>query len=140
MDRKHIDALGEKVVGCLIEIHRHLGPGLLESAYEVALCHELKLTGLPFAHQVDIPVFYKGVNLQSNLRIDILVEDTIIVELKAVAQLLPVHQAQILSYLKMARKPLGYLANFHVPLMKNGIQRVANFPQETSPCPPCLRG
>jgi len=140
MDRKHIDALGEQVVGYLIDIHRHLGPGLLESACEVALCHEVKLSGLPFEHQIEVPVFHKGVNFKSNLRIDVLVESTIILELKAVAQMLPVHHAQILSYLKMTQKPLGYLADFHVPLMKDGIKRFATFHKETSPRPPCLRG
>jgi len=128
MNRQEIDQLGEQIVGALIEVHRHLGPGLLESAYEVAFCHELTLRGLSFERQLQVPVEYKGVKLEAAFRLDVLVERTIIVELKAVAQISPIFESQIISHLKLLAKPLGYLANFHMKLMKDGIRRFANFP------------
>ena len=128
MNREEINQLGEQIVGALIEVHRHLGPGLLESAYEVALCHELTMRGLSFERQLPVPVEYKGVKLEAAFRLDVLVERTIIVELKAVSQMSPVFEAQVILHLKLLNKPLGYLANFHVPLMKDGIRHFANFP------------
>ena len=129
MNRDEINGLGEQIVGALIEVHRHLGPGLLESAYEAAFCHELTLRGIPFQRQLPVPVEYKGVKLDAAFRLDVLVADTVIVELKAVSELAPVFDAQIISHLKLLNKPVGYLANFHVKLMKDGIRRFANFPQ-----------
>jgi len=128
MKREEVDQLGEQIIAALIEVHRHLGPGLLESAYELAFCHELNLRGIPFERQIPIPVNYKGVNLDAAFRLDVLVADTVIVELKAVAEISPIFEAQIISHLRLLGKPLGYLANFHVKLMKNGIHRFANFP------------
>jgi GxxExxY protein len=133
MNRDEINALGEQVIAALIEVHRHLGPGLLESAYEIAFCHELTLRGLAFERQVPVPVIYKGVRLDAAFRLDVLVADTVIVELKAVSQLSPVFEAQIISHLKLLDKPLGYLANFHVRLLKDGIRRFANFSDLSSP-------
>ena len=129
MNRDEINGLGEQIVGALIEVHRHLGPGLLESAYEAAFCHELTLRGIPFQRQLPVPVEYKGVKLDAAFRLDVLVADTVIVELKAVSELAPVFDAQIISHLKLLNKPVGYLANFHAKLMKDGIRRFANFPQ-----------
>jgi GxxExxY protein len=128
MKREEIDHLGEQIVGALIEVHRQLGPGLLESAYEIAFCHELTLRGIPFTRQLPVPVIYKGINLDAAFRLDVLVADTVIIELKAVSEIASVFEAQIISHLKLLNKPLGYLANFHVRLMKDGIRRFANFP------------
>ena len=128
MNREEINQLSDQVVGALIEVHKHLGPGLLESVYEAAFCHELTLRGLSFERQLAVPVEYKGVKLESAFRLDVLVKGEIIVELKAVAQMLPVFEAQAISHLKLLNKPLAYLANFHVKLMKDGIKRFANFP------------
>ena len=127
MSRDEINGLGEQVIGAMIEVHRHLGPGLLESAYEMALCHELALRKLPFQRQLPVPIRYKGLCLESAFRLDLIVSDTVIVELKAVSELTPIFEAQLLSHLKLAGKPLGYLANFHVKQMKDGIKRLANF-------------
>ena len=127
MTKGKIDRLGEQVVGALIEVHRHLGPGLLESAYESAFCHEMNLRGLPFVHQLPVPIAYKGVTLESAFRLGVLIADTVIVELKAVAEILPVFEAQLISHLKLLKKPLGYLVNFHVRQMRAGIRRYANF-------------
>ena len=106
-----------------IEVHRHLGPGLLESAYEECLCHELHLLELSFARQVDLPVEYKGLKLDCGYKIDLIVQDEVILELKAVEKLLPIHQAQLLTYLKLAHKRVGLLINFNVPLLTQGIIR-----------------
>jgi GxxExxY protein len=128
MNRDDVNRLGERIVGALIEVHRHLGPGLLESAYEVAFCHELALNRIPFERQIPVPVAYKGVTLDAAFRLDVLVANTVVVELKAVSEVTAVFKAQLLSHLKLLNKPLGYLANFHVSLMKDGITRLANFP------------
>jgi GxxExxY protein len=127
MTREQIDQLGEQVIGALIEVHRHLGPGLLESIYEQALCRELTIRGIPFRKQVEVPVYYKEVCLDAGYRLDVLVGECIIVELKAVVAITPVFEAQILSHLRLFKKPLGYLANFHVSKMTDGIRRFANF-------------
>ena len=116
----------EKVIGCAIAVHKALGPGLLESAYEECLCYELSLTGLTFARQVTLPVVYKGVNLDCGYKMDIVVEDTIVVELKTVEKLLPIHHAQLLSYLKLSKRSVGLLINFNVPVLKDGIKRIVN--------------
>ena len=117
--------LTEKIIGCAIEVHRHLGPGLLESAYEECLCHELEQQGLRFRRQVPLPVEYKGIRLECGYRIDIVVEDLVLLELKTVEILHPVHEAQLLTYLKLSGIRVGLLINFHVPVLKDGIRRRA---------------
>jgi GxxExxY protein len=116
--------LSEGVIGAAIEVHRTLGPGLMESAYEECLCHELHLRGLPFQRQISLPVRYKGINLDCGYRVDLIVEDAIILELKCVEHILPVHEAQLLTYLKLLNKRVGLLLNFHVAtLVRGGIVR-----------------
>jgi len=117
------DELSEHVIGCALEVHRHLGPGLLESAYEQCLAHELSGAKLPFKQQVDLPVEYKGIHLDCGYRIDLLLDGKLIVELKSVEHLLAIHDAQVLTYMKLARVPTGLLINFNVPLLKQGIKR-----------------
>jgi GxxExxY protein len=111
------------ILGAALEVHRHLGPGLLESAYEECLCHEFCLRKLSFQRQVDLPVDYKGLKLDCGYKIDLLVQDEVILELKAVEKLLPIHQAQLLTYLKLAQKRVGLLINFNVPLLTQGVIR-----------------
>lgn len=118
-----INQLTEKIIGCAIEVHKRLGPGLLESAYEECLSYELKSVGLAIERQVPIPVVYKDIKLECGYRIDILVEKAVIIELKAIETLAPVHEAQILTYMKFANKTMGLLINFNVTLLKNGIKR-----------------
>ncbi len=118
-----INTLTGKVIGAAIEVHRELGPGLLERIYEVCLVEELRSLGLKVESQKDLPIIYKGKVMEEVLRIDLLVEDRVIVELKTAESLLPVHRAQILSYMKLAQKEVGLLINFHVALLKNGIER-----------------
>jgi len=117
------EKLTESVIGAAIEVHRELGPGLLESAYEECLCHELRLRDIPFARQLAVPVKYKGVSLDCGYRLDLLVDDSVIVELKCVDNLLPVHSAQLLTYLKLTGKRVGLILNFQVPVLKEGIVR-----------------
>jgi GxxExxY protein len=112
------------VVDCAFRVHSQLGPGLLESVYEVCLAHELHKSGLPFENQLSLPVVYDDIRLDAGLRLDFLVAGAVIVELKAVEHLLPVHQAQVLTYLKLTGHRLGLLINFNVPQIKNGIRRV----------------
>src|ERR1700690_2527814 len=116
----------EQVIGSCIEIHKQLGPGLLESAYEECLCYELSLTGIFFERQKPLPVKYKSVNLDCGYRLDLVVQSKIILELKTVEQLLPIHEAQLLTYLKLSGLTLGLLINFNVSVLKNGIKRIAN--------------
>jgi GxxExxY protein len=115
--------LTERIVGGAIEVHRALGPGLLESVYEACLCHELQLRGLAHRRQVPVPLVYKGTPVAANLVIDVLVEDKVIVELKSVDKVLPVHDAQLLTYMKLTGTEVGLLINFNVPVLKNGITR-----------------
>jgi GxxExxY protein len=105
-------------------VHRELGPGLLESAYEACLCHELFQTGLKFERQKVIPISYKGIKLDAGYRLDLVVEEQVIVEIKAVSEVLPVHEAQLLSYLKQVGGGRGLLINFNVKLLKNGLRRL----------------
>jgi GxxExxY protein len=114
-----------EVIGAAIEVHKVLGPGLLENVYEKCLCRELELRGVSHESQKDLPVKYKGMELDCGYRMDIVVSDKIIVELKACDSLLPVHDAQLLTYLKLTKTKLGLLINFNVPLLKNGIKRLA---------------
>ena len=117
------DPLTEAVIGAAIEVHRILGPGLLESIYQRALCHELGLRGIRHVPQQRLPVTYKGVELGDDLRMDILVEDQLVVELKAIDELLPIHEAQLLTYLRLSGHHTGLLLNFNVRLLKDGIKR-----------------
>ena len=118
--------LTDKIIGAAIEVHRTLGPGLLESAFEECLCYELSQLGLDFQRQVELPVRYKCVTLDCGYRIDLIVEATVVVELKTVSELLPVHSAQLLTYLKLSDKPIGLLINFNVTVLKKGLKRVVN--------------
>ena len=115
--------LTKEIIGAAIEVHRHLGPGLLESAYEICLCHELACRKIGFRRQVEVPVHYKRVSLDCGYKIDVLVEEKIVLELKAVEAILPVHEAQLLTYLRLSEKRLGFLMNFHVSRMTAGIKR-----------------
>ncbi|MBI3644479.1 MAG: GxxExxY protein [Acidobacteriales bacterium] len=111
------------IIGAAIEVHRQLGPGLLESAYEECLCHELHLRGLTFERQVDLPVSYKGFRLDCGYKMDLVVEQQVVLELKCVEKLLPIHEAQLLTYLKLSGKRVGLLINFNVSLLTQGIIR-----------------
>jgi GxxExxY protein len=121
-----INAISHAVIGSSIEVHRALGLGLLESAYEVCLAHEMSSRGLEFQKQVDLPVVYKKVRLDCGYRMDFVVEDLVIVEIKAIETVLPIHRQQVLSYLRLNKKPLGLLINFHTPVLKDGIDRIIN--------------
>ena len=111
------------IIGAAIEVHRALGPGLLESAYEECLCRELSLRQMPFERQRPLPVEYKGLRLDCGYRLDLLVADTVVVEIKAVESLLPIHEAQLLTYMKLGGWKVGLLINFNVPVLKRGIRR-----------------
>jgi GxxExxY protein len=125
-DPKHLNAITDRVIGAAIDVHRALGPGLLESAYEACLAFELNQRGMKVARQVPLPVVYKGVKLECGYRLDLLVEDVVIVELKAVDAISDVHRAQILSYLKISGLKVGLLLNFNVKMLKDGLVRMAN--------------
>jgi GxxExxY protein len=127
-----INQLTERVIGACIEIHKTLGPGLLESAYEVCLCHELRLAGLGFERQRPLPVAYKGVQLDCGYRLDVVVENKLVVELKSVDALAPIHDAQLLTYLKLSGLTVGLLINFNVPVLRRGIKRIVNHFDESS--------
>ena len=118
-----LNLITEKIIGCAIEVHKILGPGLLESAYEEFLAFEFERTSLRIQRQKAVPVVYKEIKLECGYRIDILVENSVIIELKTVEEFNPVHEAQILTYMKFANKSLGLLINFNVSLLKNGIRR-----------------
>lgn len=118
------DTLTEQIIGAAIQVHRELGPGLLESTYEVCLCHELSLNNLKIERQKAIPIFYRGIRLDAGYRLDLVVEDQVIVEIKAVSELLSIHEAQLLSYLKQVGGGRGLLINFNVKLLKHGIRRL----------------
>ncbi len=120
---EQLNVFSGKIIAAAIEVHKHLGPGLLESAYEQCLDYELGKNGLSIKRQEPVPILYKEVKLEYGYRIDILVENLIVVELKSVDALLPVHQAQILTYMKFSQKKLGLLINFNVTLLKNGLRR-----------------
>ena len=126
MNKERINNLSGVILDSSIQVHRELGPGLLESVYEVCLCKELDIRNINYKRQVALPVKYKGELLNADYKIDVLVENEIIVELKAVETLLPVHEAQLLTYLKLADKKLGLLINFNVPKLVNGFKRMIN--------------
>jgi GxxExxY protein len=117
------EQLTEAIIGSAIEVHRELGPGLLESAYEQCFCHELHLRGLAFQCQIELPVAYKGLKLDCGYRLDVLVDNSVVVELKSIEHILPIHHAQLLTYLRLSGKKVGLLINFNVPVLKNGIVR-----------------
>ena len=121
-----INQLSSKIIGAAIEVHKALGPGLLESAYEKCLCHELKLRRLSFANQKPLPLIFKGAKMDCGYQLDIVVENTIILELKSCEKIEPIHKAQLLTYLKLSGLKLGLLLNFNVPVMRDGIVRIAN--------------
>ena len=121
---RETEHIATQVVDCLFQVHSNLGPGLLESVYEKCTLIELQSRSMKAVHQVEVPIFYKGENIGASLRIDILVEDRIILELKAVDKIQPVFEAQLLTYLKLTHKRLGFLVNFNVPVIKQGIRRI----------------
>ena len=121
-----IDELSYKVIGCAMEVHKTLGPGLFENIYEQALVHELTLNGIPVKTQVEIEINYKGTNLGNGLRLDVLVDNTLIVELKSVEELKPLHHKQLLTYLRLTDKHVGLLINFNTENLKDGIKRIVN--------------
>ncbi len=130
-EKDRLDQITRRIIGAAIEVHRHLGPGLLESAYESCLVFELKQLGFAVEQQKPLPVVYKGMVLDCGYRLDLVVEDEVIVELKAVEQLTAIFEAQLLSYLRLTGKKVGLLINFHVPVLKNGIKRIVNeFPDD----------
>ena len=121
-----INELSGIVIGAAIEVHKVLGPGLLESAYETCLCHELQLRNIIFERQKPLPVIYKGEKLDCGYRLDVVVQGMLVLEVKACDKIEPIHQAQLLTYLKLSGLRLGLLLNFNVPVMRDGIMRVAN--------------
>ena len=121
---KREESIAKKIVDATYTIHKVLGPGLLEKVYEVCFCHELSKRGLKYRRQVDVPIIYDGITFEEGLCLDVLVEELVICELKAVDEMNPVWEAQILSHLKLIDKRLGFLINFNVPLIKNGIKRI----------------
>lgn len=129
---ERLNGITERIIGAAIDVHRALGPGLLESAYEACLYHELVESGLSVAQQVPLPVVYREVKLDCGYRLDLLVENAVIAEIKAAERLLPIHQAQLLSYLRLSGCHVGLLLNFNVKVLKQGIRRVADgFPDST---------
>jgi GxxExxY protein len=127
-----INGLTEKIIGAAIEVHRALGPGLLESAYEECLAHELSFARISFERQVPLPIIYRSIQLDCGYRLDFLIERTIVLELKALESLQPIHEAQLLTYLKLGRWPVGLLINFNVPVLKKGIKRMVYNLKENS--------
>jgi len=133
------EKLTEQIIGAAIEVHRALGPGLLESVYEECMAIELGLRGVPFERQKAVEVTYKGNTAETNLRLDLLVDDRVVVEIKAIERQLPVHEAQqLLSYLRLAGCQVGLLINFTVPVLKDGVKRMVLGPKDS--VSPCLRG
>jgi GxxExxY protein len=125
--KKYLNELTYKVLGCAIEVHKHLGPGLLESVYEKCFLQELSIKGIQYKNQLWVPLHYKGIDLNSELRLDVLVEDILCVELKAQGGFAPVHEAIILSYMQMLEKPKGILINFHCTnIFKEGQKTFVN--------------
>jgi len=128
------ESLTEQIIGSAIEVHRQLGPGLLESIYEECLALEFSLRGLRFERQKPLAIQYKGRRVAADLRIDMWVERQVVVELKAVERILPVHEAQLLTYLRLSKTRLGLLINFNVPVLKDGLKRMINGFDSVSPC------
>ena len=126
LEADHLNNITKVVIGAAIEVHRELGPGLLESAYEACLAHELAGRGVAFERQKALPVIYRGVKVDCGYRLDLLVQDAVIVELKAVEKVLPIHEMQVLSYLRLSGLKVGLIINFNVPRLTRGIHRVVN--------------
>jgi GxxExxY protein len=126
MEKDRYEYLAREVLGASLEVHKIMGPGLLESVYEYCLWKELIMRNIYAERQVMVPLFYKGEGLRKDYRIDILVEHEIIIEIKSVEGIMPVHEAQIISYLKLADKRMGFLINFNTPLIKHGFRRFVN--------------
>jgi GxxExxY protein len=120
------DRLSHQVIGAAMDVHRVLGPGLLESAYEECFCRELYLRRIPYQRQVPLPLEYKGAHIDCSYRMDVVIDDIVIVEIKAVARVEPIHEAQLLTYLKLTKLWLGLLINFNVPVLKDGLRRLVN--------------
>lgn len=117
------EQITKAIIGAAMEVHKTLGPGLLESAYEACLCHELQLRGIKFQRQVDLPIIYKGLELDCGYRMDLVVEDAVVVELKAIEQIGPIHEAQLLTYLRLSGNRVALLINFNSSVLKDGIVR-----------------
>jgi GxxExxY protein len=126
MNKPRANQLSRVILEAALEVHRELGPGLLESTYETCLCYELEARGISYQRQVSMPVRYKGLLLDASYRLEVVVEDLVIVELKAVETLEPIHEAQLITYLRLSKRWLGLLINFNVPLLKQGIKRLVN--------------
>jgi GxxExxY protein len=125
---KRTEEIAKIIVNSAFKVHTNLGPGLLERVYEICLAYEIKKAGLVVQSQIDVPIIYDGVTLKEKLRLDLIIENTVIIEVKAVEIVNPVWQAQIISHLKLTDNKLGFLINFNVPLIKNGIKRFINTP------------
>jgi GxxExxY protein len=125
-DFARLNVLSERIIGLAIEVHRHLGPGMLESTYQRCLCFELEKHGLQFDTEVEVPLTYKELEIERAYRADLIVDKCVVVEIKSVETILPVHEAQLLTYLRLCKMKLGLLLNFNVPLLKNGIIRKIN--------------
>jgi GxxExxY protein len=125
-EKDRLDSITRRIIGAAIEVHRRLGPGLLESAYGTCLAFELRQMDLKIEEQKALPVIYRDVKLDCGYRLDLVVEDSVVVEIKAVDQLAPIHDAQLLSYLRLSGKRVGLLINFHVRVLKNGLKRIVN--------------
>ena len=135
-----INELTERVIAAAIEVHRTLGPGLLESVYEECLCRELSLRRIPFLRRADLPVEFKGSRMDCGYTIDLLIDDTVLIEIKSVDTVLPVHESQLLTYMKLGGWKVGLLINFNVPLLKQGIRRrVLNITKEEDICLPAAK-
>jgi len=126
MTNVELNRLSKEILDASIEVHREMGPGLLESVYEECLLEELKLRNIKATNQVELPLIYKGKKLKKEFRLDVLVENEIIIELKTVDSIIPVHEAQIISYLRLSDKKLGFIVNFNVALLKQGFKRFVN--------------
>ena len=139
IERENLNRITESIIGAAIEVHRALGPGLLESAYEACLTFELAQRGLKVEQQKPLPVVYREVKLDCGYRLDLLVEEAVIVEVKAVDRLMPIHQAQLLSYLKLSGCKVGLVINFNVKVLKDGIRRLVNDFPDSLRSPRALR-
>jgi GxxExxY protein len=125
-EKDRLDSITRRIIGAAIEVHRRLGPGLLESAYAICLAFELRQMGLKVEEQKSLPVIYREVKLDCGYRLDLVVEESVVVEIKALDQLAPIHDAQLLSYLRLSGRRVGLLINFHVHILKNGLKRIVN--------------
>jgi len=131
-EKDRLDSITRRIIGAAIEVHKRLGPGLLESAYATCLAFELRQIGLKIEEQKPLPIVYRDVKLDCGYRLDLVVEDSVVVEIKAVDQFAPIHDAQLLSYLRLSGNRVGLLINFHVRILKNGLKRIVNdFPDPT---------